>query len=200
MDFVDRSAIYRYHRERIQMFGKGTSSALGWKSDENQYARFEILSQIGDMNGLSVLDVGCGHGDLRDFLGKKYPELRYAGIDQMEEFLDIAIARYAHLPDTAFYLGDCWNAELPNMDYVLASGFLAYRNSKTNFIFEMIDKLFGSARLGLGFNLLRNVNDPNNLLVNYNPQTILEYCKTLTPKVVLRQDYAEDDFTVFMYQ
>jgi SAM-dependent methyltransferase len=200
MEFVDRSVIYRYHQERIEMFGAGTTSALGWKAEENQTKRFEILSQIGDMNGLSVLDVGCGHGDLRGYLGKKYPGLRYAGLDQMEEFLDVATERYGDLPDTTFYLGDCWTADLPNMDYVLACGLLAYRNSKPDFIFRMIDKLFASCRLGLGFNLLKKVDQPGGLLVDYDPQAILNYCRELTPKVVLREGYADDDFTIFMYQ
>ena len=200
MEFVDRSVIYRYHQERIEMFGEGTTSALGWKEEQSQLKRFEIISQIGDMDDLSILDAGCGHGDLRAFLGKKYPSMRYAGIDQMEAFLDVATARYGSLPDTTFYLGDCWTAELPNMDYVLACGLLAYRNSKPDFIYRMIDKLFGSCRLGFGFNLLKNVSDPDGILVNYDPKDILSYCKTLTPKVVLREGYADDDFTIFMYQ
>lgn len=200
MDFVDRSLIYRFHQERIQMFGEGTSGALGWKSDESQDIRFEILSQIGDMSGLSVLDLGCGHGDLCGYLRRKYSDMRYAGIDQMEELLDVATARYGSIPDTTFYLGDCWSADLPNMDYVLASGLFAYKNSRTDFIFRMIDRLYASCRLGTGFNLLKNVHDPEGILVNYNPQEILDYCRQLSPKVVLREGYAEDDFTIFIYQ
>ncbi len=199
MEFVDRSMIYRFHRERIEMFGEGTSAALGWKEEQSQASRFEVLSQIGDMNGLSVLDAGCGHGDLRGFLAGKYPDLRYAGIDQMEEFLDVATERYGDFPNTTFYLGDCWTAELPNMDYVLACGLLAYRNSKPDFVYRMIDKLFISCRLGLGFNLLKNVHDPEGILVNYDPMEILSYCRLLTPKVVLREGYAADDFTIFIY-
>lgn len=199
MEFVDRSIIYRFHKERIQMFGEGTIGALGWKSDESQSIRFEILSQIGDMNGLSVLDLGCGHGDLCGYLNRKYSNLRYSGIDHMEELLDIAIARYSSLPDTAFYLGDCWSADLPNMDYVLASGLFAYKNTKADFIFRMIDRLFASCRLGTGFNLLKNVDDPEGILINYEPREILDYCRQLSPKIVLREDYTEDDFTIFIY-
>lgn len=200
MDFVDRSLIYRFHQERIQMFGEGSIGALGWKSDESQKVRFEILSQIGDMRGLSVLDLGCGHGDLCGYLRTKYPDLRYAGIDQMEVLLDVAISRYGLIPETTFYLGDCWSADLPNMDYVLASGLFAYKNSKTDFIFRMIDRLFASCRLGTGFNLLKNVHDPEGILVNYDPSEILGYCRKLSQKVVLREGYAEDDFTIFIYQ
>jgi len=200
MDFVDRSVIYRFHQERIEMFGEGTSAALGWRSDESQKVRFEILSQIGEMDGLSVLDLGCGHGDLCDYLRKKYTNVRYAGIDQMEELLDIATARYGSVPNTTFYLGDCWSAELPNMDYVIASGLFAYKNSRSDFIFRMIDRLFSSCRLGTGFNLLKNVDDPEGILVNYDPQVILNYCRKLSPKISLREGYADDDFTIFIYQ
>jgi SAM-dependent methyltransferase len=200
MDFVDRSQIYRFHQERIQMFGAGTSEALGWKSDESQIVRFEILSQIGDMKGLSVLDMGCGHGDLSAYLRKKYADMRYAGIDQMEELLDVATSRYSSISDTTFYLGDCWSADLPNMDYVLASGLFAYKNSDPHFIFKMIDRLFESCRLGTGFNLLKNVYDPEGILVNYDPEEILDYCRNLSPKIVLREGYAKDDFTIFIYK
>ena len=200
MNFVDRSIIYRFHQERIEMFGEGTSAALGWKSDESQTVRFEILSQIGDMTGLSILDLGCGHGDLCAFLRRKYSDLRYAGIDHMEELLDVAASRYGSLPDTTFYLGDCWSADLPNMDFVLASGLFAYKNSQPDFIYRMIDRLFASCRLGTGFNLLKNVNDPEGILVNYDPQEILNYCRQLSQKVVSREVYAEDDFTIFIYR
>jgi SAM-dependent methyltransferase len=200
MELVDRSVIYRYHYERIEKFGAGTTRALGWKTEENQLKRFEILSQIGDMNGLSVLDAGCGHGDLRRYLGDKYPDLRYAGIDQMEEFLDVAIERYGDLPETTFYMGDCWTADLPNMDYVLACGLLSYRNSRSDFVLHMIEKLFNTCRLGFGFNLLKKVDFPGGLLVSYDPQEILSYCKELTPKVALREGYSDEDFTLLMYQ
>ena len=200
MDFVNRSFIYRYHQKRIKLFGEGTSEALGWKSDLSQNLRFEILAQIGDMSGLSVLDLGCGHGDLSAFLREKYVDLRYAGIDQMEELLDIATHRYGSVSDTTFYLGDCWTADLPNMDYVLASGLLAYKNSQPDFIFRMIDRLFQTCRLGTGFNLLKNVDDNEGILMQYDPQQILSYCRQLSPKVVLREGYAENDFTIFIYQ
>lgn len=200
MNLIDKAIIQRYHQARIQDFGEDTTQALGWKNFYSQQARFAMLEDIGDMNGCSVLDIGCGHGDLRVYLNDKYPQMRYMGIDQMEEFLDIAIERYAHLPETAFFLGDCYSAELPRMDYVLASGSLSYHSTEPDFIYQIITKLFYTCRIALGFNLLSRVEAPGGILMAYNPQQIVEHCHKLTSRVILHEGYFDDDFTVWMYK
>ncbi len=200
MNVIDNVLIHRFHEARIHDFGEGTAQALGWKNFHSQQARFAMLQGIGDMNNCSVLDVGCGHGDLRAYLGSQYPQLRYMGIDQMEEFLDIAIERYGHLPETAFFLGDCYTAELPHMDYVLACGSLSYYNSEPDFIFRVITKLFITCRIAFGFNLLSRVEAPGGILMAYNPLSIINHCSTLTSNVVLHEGYFDGDFTVWMYK
>jgi SAM-dependent methyltransferase len=200
MSLVDNAIVRRFHEMRIEEHGEDSTQALGWKNFHSQQARFAMLEDIGDMNDCSVLDVGCGHGDLRAYLDDKYPRLRYAGIDQMEEFLDVAIDRYAKMPETTFYLGDCYTAELPRMDYVLASGSLIYRNSEPHFIELVITKLFDTCRVAFGFNLLSKVDSPEGVLVAYDPETIVQYCSTLTENVLLHEDYFDGDFTVWMYK
>jgi trans-aconitate methyltransferase len=199
MTLVDNLNVRRYHEMRIKEHGEDSTQALGWKNLHSQQARFAMLEDIGDMNDHSVLDVGCGHGDLRAYLDDKYPRMRYAGIDQMESFLDIAIDRYAHLPETAFYQGDCYSSELPSMDYVLACGSLSYHNNDPNYIEFMISKLFNTCHVALGFNLLSKI-EPGGILTAYDPEIIIQYCYTLTDNVILHQGYFENDFTVWMYK
>ena len=199
MTLVDNLNVRRYHEMRIKEHGEDSTQALGWKNFYSQQARFAMLEDIGNMNDHSVLDVGCGHGDLRAYLDDKYPRMRYAGIDQMESFLDIAIDRYAHLPETAFYQGDCYSSELPSMDYVLASGSLSYRNSDPSFIYQMITKLFNTCRIAFGFNLLSKI-EAGGILIAYDPETIIKYCRGLSTNVILHQAYFDDDFTVWMYK
>ena len=199
MTLVANLNVCRYHEMRIKEHGEDSTQALGWKNFYSQQARFAMLEGIGDMNDHSVLDVGCGHGDLRAYLDDKYPGMRYAGIDQMESFLDIAIDRYGHLPETAFYHGDCYSSELPAMYYVLASGSLSYHNSDPNYIEFMIAKLFNACRIALGFNLLSSI-EPGGILTAYNPEKIIQYCHTLTGNVILHENYIENDFTVWMYR
>jgi SAM-dependent methyltransferase len=199
MNLLDTAQIFRFHKELIKEYGEGTKEALGWKTPEGQRIRFEILSGIGDLNNCSVLDAGCGYGDLKGYLHEKYPQARYFGIEQIPGILQTAIDRYSHLPETVFFEGDFSSADLPAVDYILASGSLSYRNSDGLFIVKMIEKLFNSCRIGFGFNLSGSHEKTDGLLIAYNPVFIKEICLTLSDKVILKSGYYEDDFTIFMY-
>ncbi|MCJ8208317.1 class I SAM-dependent methyltransferase [Mucilaginibacter sp. RS28] len=195
---TDTASIFRYHREMIAHYGNNNSHALGWRDDQSQLIRFQVLSQIGDLNHHSVMDVGCGHADLCPYLKAIYPDCRYLGVEQIPELLDRAIERYGHLPETLLFLGDFLTSPLPAADYVLASGSLNYSSSDPEFIYKAISKLFESSRVGFGFNLLRSVSQTG-LLKAYNLDTIWAYCQELTTKAVLKDDYSEEDFTIFLY-
>ena len=88
------------------MHGAGTPEALGWRHAGSQRLRFAAIAGAADFNGCSVLDVGCGTGDLKAFPDQRFSALRYLGVDQMPEFIDSARARYAEQSDTPFVLGD----------------------------------------------------------------------------------------------
>lgn len=200
MAITDRAAILQYHRARVASFGRGTPAALGWKTPRSQTARFEVLAEIGDLNDHSVLDVGCGHGDLRAFLDERYPRLHYLGIDHFEPFLEVAHERYASWPNTRYLLGDFTTARLPETDYVIASGALGYRSRESDFAIRMIDKLYSSCRVALGFNLLGHLPDGETILAAYDPETIASHCQRLASRISLREGYLQDDFTVFLYR
>jgi len=199
MDFIDDINIQLYHKEKIDQYGQGTTGALGWKTLEGQIARFEALSQIGNLNSSSVLDAGCGHGDLCGYLNEKFTGVRYFGIDRDASFLDIAIQKYSHLDETAFFLGDFTTAQLPATDYILACGALSYHNTDPGFVFKVIPKLFNSCRVGLGFNLLSRIDSPGGILIAYDSKQIMEHCQSLTPNVVFKVGYFDDDYTMFLY-
>jgi SAM-dependent methyltransferase len=195
----DAVSIFRYHRDMIKTYGSKSSYALGWRDTESQQIRFKALAGIGDLNGHSVLDAGCGYADLLPYLTHLYPAIgSYCGIEQIPELLNEAIHRYGDLPDTAFISGNFLSQNIPAMDYVLLSGSLNYSNTDPDFIFKAISHLYGSCSQGLGFNLLCRVPE-NGLLVAYKPEKIFAYCQTLSKKVLLKNDYAKEDFTVFLY-
>lgn len=197
---TDSSAIFRYHRDMISMHGNRSSFTLGWRDRQSQLIRFKALASIADLNGRTVLDAGCGYADLFAYLLELYPDLdHYCGIEQIPELLDEAIFRYQHTANSSFISGNFVSRELEISDYVLASGSLNYRSVDPDFIFKTIKKLYNNCRLGLGFNLLRKI-ESWGLIVSYDPEEILSYCRSLCQNVVFIDDYDEDDFTVFMYR
>ena len=199
MNETDRASIENFHNKVIAEFGIGSVDALGWLSNASQQARFKTLSMLGDFTGKSVIDAGCGHADLLPWLSGMYTGIRYFGIEQLQVFLNVATERYGHLPNATFLPGDFSETALPVADYVIACGSLSYHNSDPNYIFKMIEKLFAHCRLGFGFNLLSAIQHPDPAIVFYNPDRIVEFCKTCSDNVLLKDGYWENDFTVFMY-
>jgi SAM-dependent methyltransferase len=204
MTVLDRAVILHYHRACLESHGRGSAAALGWKTERSQTARFEVLVEIGDLNGRSVLDVGCGHGDLRGFLAERAPEVVYLGLEHFEPFLEVATERYGDLPRTRFLLGDFTSAPLPEVDYVLASGALGYRSEEPDFATRAIDKLYASCRVALGFNALAHLpprpDGKESVLVAHDREALVAHCRRLAPRIVVRTGYFEDDFTVFLYR
>lgn len=196
---IDSASIFRYHREMIVLHGEQDSKALGWLDRHSQVVRFNALITIADLSGCSVLDAGCGHGDLLEYLDDAFTGIIYRGMEQIPELLDEAVRRYGHRTRTTFQAGNFMYSPLPVFDYVLASGSLNYRSADPEFIFKAIARLYDHCQLGLGFNLLSSI-PGNGLIVAYDPEEILAYCNTLSPKTVKLDGYDADDFTILMYR
>jgi len=195
----DSVSIFNYHRDMIALHGNHSTYALGWRDKESQTVRFKTLAEIADLNNHSVLDAGCGYGDLYNYLKELYPALGcYCGIDQIPELLDEAMRRCSGTTGTSFISGNFMTRRLPLMDYVLACGSLNYSSTDPHFIYKAISRLYNSCTVGFAFNVLSKIT-PNGMLVAYQPEDIRHYCLTLSRKVILKNDYADDDFTIFMY-
>ena len=101
----DRIAVQERYRKRWREFGYD-SRTLGWDKD-CQWVRFEALTEgIGLDEVRSVLDVGCGFGDLLGFLRSRGWKGQYTGIDLVKEFTEAARTQYASDPAALFICGD----------------------------------------------------------------------------------------------
>ncbi|MDN3583360.1 class I SAM-dependent methyltransferase [Mucilaginibacter flavus] len=195
---ADTAAIFDYHRAMISFHGNTGPAALGWRDKESQLIRFKVLAGIANLDNFSILDAGCGHADLLGFLLPNYPEITYTGFEQIPELLSEAKKRYGNRPNTNFILGDFIETSLPVVDYVFLSGSLNYYQADPDFIYKAIETLYNSCKKGLAFNLLHRI-IPNGLLAAYEPGKILSFCKTISNRCILTDDYSDEDFTVFMY-
>ena len=79
----------RFFESNVRRFGYGYR-ALGFGRRSSQEKRFGALAAVGDFDGASVLDVGCGFGDLLAWLRARGVQPRYTGL----EFSDYLCKRY----------------------------------------------------------------------------------------------------------
>lgn len=201
MELIEKATVIHYHRHRIKEFDRGSVKSLGWKEANSQLRRFEVLLRVADLSGCSIMDLGCGTGDFKGFLDQRFSNFAYIGIDQMPEFIAEANGRYGHLPATHFYQTDFSTAELPQADYVFASGALGYRSENSSYYREVIARMYAAANRAVAFNMLDAARFPDHpLLVGHNTDEIEAFCNTLSPRVELITGYLEDDFTVFIYR
>jgi cyclopropane fatty-acyl-phospholipid synthase-like methyltransferase len=199
MDLIDRATVIHYHRHRIAEFGVDDARAMGWVNEASQASRFECIAQAADFNDSSVLDLGCGTGDLKAFLDARFGGVSYLGIDAVPEFVSQARVRHAGAPQTSFEAGDFASMLFPRVDHVVACGALNYRSSRPQDLFSAIAKMHVTAARTVLFTVLDEAHfDGHPLLVGRNVDEIVAFCEKLSPTVEVRRGHAVNDALVVM--
>ncbi len=196
MNLLEKATVQSFHRQRLQY---SSTQALGYRDEASQRLRFEALLHWGDLSGSSILDLGCGYGDLRPFLCEHFTDTIYLGVDFLKEFVETATLTYGHLPNTQFFQSDFLTAGLPEVDFVIASGSLNYRSENQLHPWQSITRMWEIANKGVIFNLLdANSFRATSLLTGYDPQQVLHFARQLDPHAEMRDGYLPDDFTIYL--
>lgn len=193
--------IKEQYQKKFKKFGVNPKS-LFWGSKGAAHQRFRQMWAEIDFNNKSVLDVGCGFGEMAKFLINRYKNVVYTGVDIVPEFITEASKLY---PEQHFLELDYFSDPLgQKFDIVLASGVLN-SNVEDNLEYRMksIKTMFEHTKKILVFNMLGGYpqpeNDKDKNVWYADSLDILEYCMTLTRGVVLRANYHPKDFTIVMY-
>lgn len=191
-----RAAIERYN-ERLKKYGYDPKT-LGWLKSR-QTVRFEILSEIGDLNNCSILDIGCGFGDFYGFLIKKGLNVEYTGYDINPNLIKIAREVY---PIARFEVKDIEEEVNKVFDWVFSSGVFNFRLSDNEgFIRSMLRRMFQLSKKGVAADFMSTYVDFKNGEAYYaKPEDIFSFCKTLSKRVSLRHDYMPFEFCVYIYK
>lgn len=197
MNSTDQKVIVDFYNQSFAEFGNDARS-VHWSGKVSQDARFEVLINIAPLAGMSILDVGCGLGDLYKFLITKKIPIDYFGIDIVPNFIARSQERF---PDARFELMDA-SLITETYDYILASGAFSLTTADSkNYYFSIIRNLFKHAKYGFAFNMLNaDTHQSNETYFAYNMDEVERYCKTLTSKVTIISGYLPQDFTVYMYK
>ena len=198
----------KYYQNRFKKYG-ASPTTIQHISKESQFKRFKILLAIAEEIG-SIVDIGCGLGDLLEFLLDKEYTGKYLGLDFVDEFIEFSNEKYKDITNAKFMKFDFTKDDLPNTyDYiVLSTVFNNKRENDEDFMFSTIGKMFKACRKGIAFNAMSTYVDYRDEHLYYSdPLKIFDYCKrNLSRQIVLRHDYLvkEDsipfEYTMYLYK
>lgn len=189
-----------------------TAQGVGWLDEEVQQRRFWMLINDIQFNVSSMLDVGCGYGELVRFLNRHrrqwFSRIQYTGIDMVPEMIEVARTRYqwagsnATLNTREFHEVDIrdWVSEdrhpgndIETYDLVLCSGALTFHTMPEKL--TMLDAMWTLTNRILAFNVVTKKDTSGNMGVKtYHLDMLLS--RFDTDNWMVRHDYGLDDMTI----
>lgn len=174
---------------------------LGWESEEAQRLRFDVLLENVKLEGKRLLDVGCGTGNLLEYINSKGIHVYYTGVDILDKMIDIAKSKRL---DAEFRHLDLFKENVfdpGSFDVVYASGIFNLNLGNNREFLRNAMELFFSLSCGtVVFNLLHHASpDREEKYFYFHPEDvrqILEEFGGLLKKTEFIESYLKNDFTV----
>ena len=187
-----------YWDERAKNFAENCEAVE--QSKRTQRMRFEVFVSFHDLRGKSVLDVGCGVGDLCGHLQERGIDCEYTGFDVSPEMIRRCRERF---PGVRFESGDIleWSPGQP-FDYTIAVGIHNIKIEGGRELLEGITRRqFELCRVAAHVSILTDRYSgfaPH--IQAWRAEEILTIALKITPYVVLRHDYLPNDFSLTLYR
>ena len=179
------------------LFKKYKASAKSLGILKGQSVRFDVISQVGNLENSSILDIGCGFGDFYGFLKFKKIKTRYYGVDINKDFINIAKERYS---SGKFEVRDIETKPFSQkFDWVIGIGITTLSSIKNTE--SLIKEMFRICRKGVAIDFLSSYVDYKEKELFYtSPEKIFSFAKTLTRRASLRHDYKPFEFCLYLYK
>jgi len=173
-----------FYKKQFNLFG-ATPKGVAWtdsNKSKNRYKTLLKIIQLERKKNFSILDVGCGYGELIKYLPKN-KNFEYTGIDVVEEMIAYAKKTYKD-KRLKFKLADILTIS-NNYDYIVCNGIFTLKNDLNNkkmrdFVFKCIKNFYKFSRVGFSFNVMSDVVDYKSSLLFY--PKLYSIIKTLNNK------------------
>lgn len=202
---IDRKKYLARYNARLSKYGHDPR-ALGWGGGrERQNVRFKNLLGVVDYISseiTSLLDVGCGFGDLSSYLEIAYPSALYTGLDINQNFIDIAKKKGGGRAQ--FYCGtlsELWSS-LPSSDVVVESGiFNAELNGgdQLNYIEASLRDMYAKSNYAVAADFMTDrVDWQSEGAFHLAPEDAIRIALSIGRKAILRHDYLPYEYCIYI--
>jgi len=170
------------------------------QSRRAQRMRFEAFLIAHDLQGRSVLDVGCGVGDFWEHLKRRGIACDYVGFDLAPEMIRRCLERFPGVP---FKTGNLleWDPGR-SFDYVVAFGVHGIKVAGGRAVLESVTRRqFELSAMAAHTTLLtdRYAGFAPHIQA-WNPEEALTLALQITPYVLLQHDYLPNSFSLTLYR
>lgn len=198
----DKNRMIDFYNESIR---KNTFDfhKVGWNSRESQEMRFEKLIERFELDGKSILDFGCGTGDLYAWLRIRVKELRYSGVDVNNKMIQIAKDKHLWGFFKCILKEELHEIKNKYYDYILASGVFSFKIKNYEKIYkDKIKELFECCNIGMSFNMLKSgIHVDDDIYATWNVNEVREFAIGLSDRVDVIENYGDfSDFTVVIHK
>jgi SAM-dependent methyltransferase len=174
----------------------------GWMQDVYYHSIFKNINK----NFSSLLDVGCGQGDLLDFLNRNKAKVNYKGIDVSEKMINASKEKFPKNNFEKISLVEINDQE--KFDVILAVGVFniqfADKEEQLDYLKTNIKKMFDMCNNTCSFTLLSRHGyediKKQEKLFTYEPWEIMQYCLELTPSVLVDHSSIPIEFITTLYK
>lgn len=201
MNAHDKQIFIDCYTERYQQFAYDPRT-LGWGKGGRQAIRFGALLNVAPTRNGSVLDIGCGFGDLFGFMKQVGWQGKYVGVDIVPVLIDEALRQH---PAIDARLCDVMqNPPVERFDYVVASGIFNRRmqgESHDAYLEAMLATMFRLAQVAVAADFMStHVDYQNEYAYHADPCRLLALAMTHSRRAALRHDYLPFEFCVYLYK
>lgn len=206
----DTEKVFDFYNANYEKYGYSVKSLAWIKGKQN--IRFDALTRFCDMSKpFSILDIGCGFGDLNKFFGLKgISEYTYHGIDLVEGMISTADEMYRDRDNITFETGDFLlnYSDKKKYDFVLASGIFNFQMNEVG-NYENVEAILKKALAvcndngAVSFDFQSDKVDyfSDNGVSFYNsPEKILSIAYKYSRNVILNNLYMPFEFSLTVFK